>query len=190
MNCAPLDICRRRLGGRWRSRKRRTFAREFLCRPAPSTARPCLPPRCRGRGPGWGSARFHARDARRVELTPQWQFSRPSRAATSRWAANARRTVYPRRCRAPRPPRRGSKDWFCSSCLLSPIHRQLNLDAHVFPPAFPFYVPRHSTACVSTDPNEPRDFTLSRTSAAVGIDGTVGPAFRAIGSEIAPELDG
>ena len=33
------------------------------------------------------------------------------RAATSRSAANAHRTVYPRRCRAPRPPRRDSTDW-------------------------------------------------------------------------------
>ena len=104
-------------GGRWGSRKRRTCAREFPCPPALSTARRCLPPGCRGRALRLWSGRFHARDARRAEITPRWRFFPPWHAAASRWAAGVRRTECLQRRPAPRLPHR-LKRWFrCSSWL-------------------------------------------------------------------------
>ena len=119
MDGAPLDICRRRLAvdgvaEHVEHARENSLADRRLQRPARVFHRAC-----RGRGLGWGSARFHARDARRVELKPRWQFPPPARAATSRWAANVHRTVYLRHCRAPRPLPRGSKDWFYCPCNIS-----------------------------------------------------------------------
>lgn len=91
-------------------------------------SRPYLPLRSPGRGLGLGSARSNARDARRVEPKPRWEFPL-LRAATVRRPASAHRTVYLRHCRAPRRPCQGLKDWFCSSCLLSLIHRHFNFRA-------------------------------------------------------------
>jgi hypothetical protein len=147
--------------------------REFPCRPAPSAARPCLPPRCRGPGLGWGSARFHARDARRAALEPRWRFSPPSHAATSRWAANVHRIVYLRRCRAPRRPRRSSMCWLCVPHLLPLIHPHVNAGTWILLSQRSLFL-RSVTPCFDANPQtaaHPERFTfLAREKHTVALD--------------------
>ena len=66
MHRAPLDIGQAPPRDRWCCRTRRTCAREPLCPPAPSTARPCPPPPCRARDLAWASVQSRARDAHRA----------------------------------------------------------------------------------------------------------------------------
>ena len=74
MDGAPLDICRRRLAvdgvaEHVEHARENSLADRRLQRPARVLHRHAAE-----RDPGWGSARFHARDARRVGPVPRWRF--------------------------------------------------------------------------------------------------------------------
>ena len=138
MDGAPLDIRRRCLNGRWRSRKRRTFAREFPCRPALSTGRPCPSPPFLAQGPAWASTLCRAPDERRVEPKLRWRFLPQLRAVTNRWAVNVHRTVYRRHCHAPRPlPPDVRRTGFVAHAISPLVSRFFRRRPTTFPNRFP-----------------------------------------------------